>query len=147
MNTQFNNDIKKFNDMYGLPYSNHPTTALEPVQHRMKLFKKIISDEVSEVDDIIAYGDRDELDDLVSIADWLGDLIVYCSSEAKRYGLPMDEVLAIIMESNFSKLDENGEAIIEEGKVQKGKSYFKPEPKIRELLKARMLPKHDMVLG
>jgi hypothetical protein len=51
-----------------------------------------------------------------------------------RYGIPMPEVLRIIMQSNFSKLDENGQPIVKDGKVQKSKLYWKPEPQIRELL-------------
>jgi hypothetical protein len=40
------------------------------------------------------------------------------------------------MESNFSKLDRNGEPIYDaRGKVMKGPDYWKPEPKITEILK------------
>jgi predicted HAD superfamily Cof-like phosphohydrolase len=60
---------------------------------------------------------------------------VYCASEAKRWGLPLDEILNVIMQSNFSKLDANGEPIYDErGKVMKGPNYWKPEPKISQLL-------------
>jgi predicted HAD superfamily Cof-like phosphohydrolase len=61
-------------------------------------------------------------------------------TEAVKYGLPSNEILKIIMESNFSKLDENGQPIIDEfGKVLKGASYWKPEPRIMELLKEKQL--------
>ena len=100
-------------------------------------FKRIISEEVSEVDDIVAVAGQDQLTDLTNLADWLGDMIVYCTSEMRRFGLPVAEVLSIIMESNFSKLDANGEPVIVNGKVDKnfpGNTYWKPEPKIRAML-------------
>jgi predicted HAD superfamily Cof-like phosphohydrolase len=72
-----------------------------------------------------------------ALADLLGDLIVYCASEARRWGIPLEPVLNTIMESNFSKLGADGQPLYDErGKVLKGPNYWKPEPKIEELLKA-----------
>ncbi len=69
------------------------------------------------------------------LGDLLGDVQVYCASEMAKFGLPLDEVLAIIMQSNFSKLDADGKPIYDErGKVMKGPGYWKPEPKIQALL-------------
>jgi hypothetical protein len=71
----------------------------------------------------------------VALADWLGDIIVYCASEARRFDIPIEQVLQIIMDSNFSKADENGNPIYDDrGKVCKGKNYWKPEPEIEKLL-------------
>jgi hypothetical protein len=43
------------------------------------------------------------------------------------------------MQSNFSKLGEDGKPIYDErGKVMKGGNYWKPEPKISEILAAKM---------
>ena len=78
----------------------------------------------------------DEIDDLVDLADWLGDIMVYAASEMRRFGLPINETLSIIMQSNFSKLGEDGKPIIKEGKVMKGPGYWRPEPKLRELIVA-----------
>ena len=39
------------------------------------------------------------------------------------------------MQSNFSKLGEDGQPVYDHrGKVMKGPGYWKPEPKIQELL-------------
>ena len=74
------------------------------------------------------------VDVLADMSDWLGDIVVYCASEARRWGIPMPDVLRIIMESNFSKLGADGKPIYDErGKVMKGPNYWKPEPKIREM--------------
>lgn len=66
----------------------------------------------------------------------LGDVIVYCRSEALKYGFPLEEVLDIIMDSNESKLDAEGNPIYDVNwKFLKGPNYWKPEPRIRDLLK------------
>ena len=132
--TTFYEDIEKFNSMYSLPHPTVPSTAHLPVAERMKDFKRIISEEVTEVDDIVAKAGKDELDDLTDLADWLGDIIVYAASEMRRFGIPIEPTLSIIMQSNFSKLDENGKPILAGGKVQKGPNYWKPEPKLRKML-------------
>lgn len=76
-----------------------------------------------------------EIDVKVAIADLLGDVIVYCRSEALKYGLPLEKVLDIIMDSNESKLGADGKPIYDEnGKFLKGPNYWKPEPKIKSLL-------------
>ena len=71
----------------------------------------------------------------VNDAPLLGDVIVYCRSEALKYGIPLEAVLQIIMDSNASKLGADGKPIYDaNGKFLKGPNYWKPEPKIRELL-------------
>lgn len=141
MTPKFLADIQAFNKMYGQPTAAYPTTALQPVGPRMALFQPILLKEWSEGADIenAANAGAPEIDVLVDMADWLCDLMVYCASEAARYGIPVMEVLEIIMQSNFSKLGEDGQPIVKDGKIQKGPNYWKPEPKIRELLLAHQL--------
>lgn len=103
---------------------------------RLKAFKKILLDEVSEVDEIIdkVNADAGQIDILTDLADWLGDLQVYCHSEMIRLGIPYKETMNIIMDSNFSKLDADGKPIIKDGKFEKGPFYWKPEPQIKQML-------------
>jgi Uncharacterized protein conserved in bacteria len=118
---------------------------------RLSNFKHIIQEEIEEVDDIIMslqLGIRvkkgevvepqeayTELDLLTDLADWLGDISVYCASEMARYGIPLKETLAIIMSSNFSKLGADGAPLYDgRGKVQKGPGYWKPEPQLKAML-------------
>lgn len=136
----FHERIKSFNQMYGLDRPNVPTYTPD-LRARLSRFKEIILAEVSEVDDIIESIDPEgsmssgsELGALTDLSDWLGDIIVYAASEMVRHGLPIEGVLSIIMDSNASKLGADGEPIVVDGKVQKGPNYWKPEPKIRELL-------------
>ena len=77
-------------------------------------------------------------DQPTAIADLLGDVIVYCRSEALKYGLPLEDVLDVIMDSNESKLGADGNPIYDaNGKFLKGPNYWKPEPRIKALLQSR----------
>lgn len=140
---EFYSDIKKFNSIYNLDSHDRPTVLNV---ERLENFHNILSEEVDEVHDIVAkfrklQGDKSQLSEqdrievLTDLSDWLGDLVVYCASEARRWGIPLKGVLDVIMQSNFSKLDADGNPIMDErGKVMKGPNYWKPEPKISELL-------------
>jgi predicted HAD superfamily Cof-like phosphohydrolase len=136
----FAKDIKKFNGIYRLPVNEKPTLDIGvPLVERLQAFKSILSEELDEIDDIInaAQQQRPALEILTMLADLLGDIQVYCASEMTKFGLPLDQVLQIIMQSNFSKLGADGNPIYDErGKVQKGPGYWKPEPAIETLLKA-----------
>ena len=124
---------------------NHDKPNLLNVE-RLENFKKILTEEINEVDEIIAkykeflnnkenLGNEEKLELLTHISDWLGDIIVYAASEARRFGVDISQVLKIIMESNFSKLDADGKPIYDDrGKIMKGPNYWKPETKIKEFL-------------
>jgi len=141
--SKFQQDIIKFNGMYKLPVATEPSLdqlGVAPIA-RLKAFKSILTEELNEIDEIVEVlenFDKARLpvtDVLTLFADLLGDIQVYCASEMVKFGLPLDEVLAIIMQSNFSKLGEDGKPIYDErGKVQKGPGYWKPEPAIKKLL-------------
>ncbi len=136
VNKPFAERIALMNEMYRLPKHSVPTIP-ENVVDRLGKFKITLRDEVDEIDEIIeaARNGASATDLAVAIADVLGDIIVYCRSEALKYGLPLEEVLTIIMDSNESKLGADGKPIHDEnGKFLKGPGYWKPEPKIRELL-------------
>lgn len=138
----FDEDIEKFNRLYRLPHPTTPTlTAVGDATERLENFKNILAEELEEVQDILndlkTATLEDELTILTKIADWLGDIQVYAASEAAKFGLPNQRVLSLIMASNFSKADENGNPIYDErGKVMKGPGYFKPEPAIFDMLSA-----------
>ena len=137
--SSFSEDIKKFNGMYKLPVNAKPTLDVGvPLIERLQAFKSILSEELNEIDEIVdaAQTQAQPLEILTMLADLLGDIQVYCASEMAKFGLPLDQVLGIIMQSNLSKLGADGQPIYDErGKVQKGPNYWKPEPAILTLLK------------
>jgi predicted HAD superfamily Cof-like phosphohydrolase len=164
----FETDIMEMNKMYDLPANEYPTLKVgEPLVERLQKFKRVLTKELSEIDAIIhkancfnsrtPYYDRkegahpaiiepgtashmvDELELLTDIADLMGDIQVYAVSEMCKFGIPYLPVLRVIMDSNFSKLDENGNPIKDEdGKFLKGPNYWKPETQIREGLQAML---------
>lgn len=154
--------ILYFNTIYKLPVAPYPTllsvvnkertvpnmTAELCIEQRIRNFQKTLLDEIAEGTDIIyklqeianTQPGQEEphtpLQILTDLSDWLHDIIIYCLSEAAKYGIPSMDVLDIIMSSNFSKLDADGNPIYDSyGKVLKGPKYWKPEPQIYALLK------------
>ena len=138
MNKSFALRIAAMNAMYRLPANDYPVLP-EDVVGRLTKFKATLMDEVHEIDQIVELAQKGALqtDILVAIADLLGDVIVYCRSEALKYGLPLEAVLDVIMDSNQSKLGADGKPIYDaNGKFLKGPGYWKPEPKIKALIEA-----------
>jgi predicted HAD superfamily Cof-like phosphohydrolase len=138
MNKTFAERIAQMNTMYKLPAHDLPTIPANAAE-RLKKFKVTLIDEVHEIDEIVALAEQGApaVDVAVAIADLLGDVIVYCRSEALKYGIPLEAVLDIIMDSNESKLGADGKPIYDaNGKFLKGPNYWKPEPKIKAMLVA-----------
>ncbi len=138
MKKSFAERISLMNKMYRLPTNDIPTIPSN-VTDRLIKFKATLLDEVNEIDDIVELtkNGSSSLQIAVAIADLLGDVIIYCRSEALKYGIPMEDVLDIIMDSNESKLGTDGNPIYDEnGKFLKGPNYWKPETKIHELLQS-----------
>jgi len=136
MNKPFAKRIAAMNAMYKLPACDSPALP-EDVAGRLAKFKATLMDEVHEIDEIVALAQKgaEPAEILTAMADLLGDVIVYCRSEALKYGLPLEDVLDVIMDSNESKLGADGKPIYDaNGKFLKGPGYWKPEPKIRALL-------------
>ena len=82
--------------------------------------------------------DAKEADDLVEIADALGDILVTVYGviravhlDAAEYNLPIDDIFSEIMDSNFSKFvlgadGQHAALFREDGKILKGPNYFRP---------------------
>lgn len=148
----FSDDIKKFNRMYKMPVNITPTLDVGvPLLKRLKDFKSIVGKELNEIDDIIEMAvsmeeEPNHFDNpkrkllvMVNLADLLGDIQVYCASEMAKFGLPQDEVLSVIMRSNFSKMGADGKPEYDdEGKLKKGPNYRKPEPEIEAVLALKL---------
>lgn len=142
MYPEFEQDVREMNAAYDLPVGTSPKLPGNPLE-RLWQFKDILQKELNEIEDIIEKAHlllfpetKDvELDVLVDLSDLLGDLIVYCTSEAARYGIPLRDVLRAIMKSNKTKLDVDGNPIKDENdKFLKGPNFVPPEPEIKEIL-------------
>ena len=125
--------IEHFNAMYKM--EEIPQDNVGVMLRRVRDFDRMLQQEIDEVQDINSFIASEQVAEArVAMADWLGDIIVYCASEARRWGIPIEQVLEIIMDSNASKLQADGTALFVDGKLQKGPNYWKPEPKIKQLL-------------
>lgn len=146
MYPEFMQDIKRMNNMFELPV-NKSIQLDKDLATKLYKLQNTLTDEVNELLDITEELDTAEyisgenyyplvtIDHYVSLADLLGDIIVYCTSEAVKHGIPIDEVLRAIMTSQWSKLGPNGEVIKDEnGKFLKGENYVPPEDTIKAIL-------------
>lgn len=163
----FVRSIEQMNQMYRLQVSTVPTLKFvdnkaDGTQYvvsaakRLEGFKETLLDEFKEIDPIIALAKQIEdgkkifvgaepgtIACLTATADLLADIIVFCVSEMRKFGLPPAAIMAIVMESNKSKLQPDGSAKYDDnGKFLKGPNYFPPEPKLRELI-TELLDGHD----
>ena len=58
----------------------------------------------------------------------LSDLVFVCYQFAAAYNIDLDKAMALVFESNMSKLDDEGKPIYrEDGKVLKGPNYKAPD--------------------
>lgn len=122
--------IDRLNRVFKTGFNERPTD-LGPA--RVRAFYSVLSDEV---DELLMAKKTNAPVDLVAYADCLADIIVYCTSEARRWGIPIVPVLHVVMDSQDSKLDSQGAPIYnEEGtKFIKGPDYQPPEENIRNIL-------------
>ncbi len=124
--------IQKMNETFKLPSNDKPTEQGQP---RLNDFRRVLKDELDELRDV--YQRPGGPPDIVALADCLGDLVVYIFSEARRWGIPLVDVLHLIMDSQDSKLVDGQPLMAEDGsKFIKGPNYTPPEENIRRLLES-----------
>jgi predicted HAD superfamily Cof-like phosphohydrolase len=125
-----NNKLKavhEFHEAFGLGIKHNPIAKLE--ENKLKLRFNLMAEENEE------YLEAAMDDDLVEVADALGDMLYILCGTILEHGMQykIEEVFDEIQRSNMSKLGANGKPIYrEDGKVMKGPNYFKP--KIAEII-------------
>lgn len=121
--------IATMNQLFGLPTNSEPQNLGD---QRLNDFKNILSEELEELDDILKEADAKKR--WVAMADLLADIMVYTYSEGSKWGIPIDRVVNIVIDSQHTKLDENNNPIKDErNKFLKGPDYVPPEGRIEEL--------------
>ena len=122
------NAVKIFHETYGLGVSNEMKANLGKLKNELRF--NLMKEENEE------YLEAVENNDIVEIADALGDMLYILCGTILEHGLQhkIEEVFDEIQRSNMSKLGEDGKPIYrEDGKVMKGPNYFKPN--FSEILK------------
>ena len=138
---QFYDSVVKMNQTYDLTVNESPKLLVNQAI-RTQQFMDILKKELVEGDDILTklqtqgtFNNADTLYTLTALADWYGDIIVYVTSEAVRNGIPLMNILELIMASNQTKLGGDGKPIKDENdKFLKGPNFVPPEPVIKLLL-------------
>ena len=122
------NAVKLFHETYGLGVSTEMKADLGKLKNELRF--NLMKEENEE------YLEAVENNDIVEIADALGDMLYILCGTILEHGLQhkIEEVFDEIQRSNMSKLGEDGKPIYrEDGKVMKGPNYFKPS--FEEILK------------
>lgn len=113
--------VKAFHVAYKLNYRETPKANLGTNINMLRY--KLMREENEE------YLDAANANDLVEVADALGDMLYILCGTIIEHGLQhkIEDVFNEIQRSNMSKLGADGEPIYrEDGKVLKGPNYFKP---------------------
>jgi len=114
--------VKEFHDSFGI--ATNKTLSPDIGKKDYELRHRLLEEENNE------YLEACENKDIVEIADALGDQLYIILGTILKHGLQdyMKPVFDQIHDSNMSKLDEKGNPILrEDGKILKGKKYFKPD--------------------
>ena len=126
--------VEKFHDAFKIGNNYEPIAQLSDAEKELRF--NLMKEENEE------YLEAAKANDLVEIADALGDQLYILCGTILRHGMQhkIEEVFQEIQRSNMSKLDANGEPIYrEDGKVMKSELYFKPN--IKEILETEKLVK------
>ena len=114
--------VEKFHEMFKLGIEKKPVADLE--ENRSELRYELMKEENNE------YIEAAENDDIVEVADALGDMLYILCGTIIEHGMTelIEEVFDEIHRSNMSKLGEDGNPVYrEDGKVIKGPNFFKPD--------------------
>jgi len=118
------NHVAKFHDVFQIGNEIAPISKIGEPTYTLRY--NLMKEENDE------YLEACENNDLVEIADALGDQLYILCGTILKHGLQhkIEEVFEEIQKSNMSKLDAQGNPIFrEDGKILKGESYFKPNIK------------------
>lgn len=105
----------------------------QPTEDVIRQRRLLIEEEFIEVYDELRFsGDRlalfGHITNLPFVAKELADLAYVVYGAAVALGIDLDKAVALVHESNMSKLGSDGKPILrEDGKVLKGPNYFEPD--------------------
>lgn len=125
---KYTDAVHEFHSAFGLGINNKPVANIGKDRNLLRF--NLMKEENEE------YIEAANNDDLIEVADALGDMLYILAGTIIEHGMQhkIVEVFDEIQRSNMSKLGENGTPIYrEDGKVLKGPNYFKPN--IKEILK------------
>ncbi|MGL5112306.1 MAG: hypothetical protein ACRC6O_06680 [Flavobacterium sp.] len=114
--------VKEFHATFAIGYCEQPQADLGAAKHLLRF--NLMKEENEE------YLEAVENNDLVEIADALGDMMYILCGTILEHGLQnhIEAIFDEIQRSNMSKLGKDGQPIYrEDGKVMKGPDFFTPD--------------------
>lgn len=112
--------VAEFHMSFRLPVETRPNREVDPELRELRV--ELLREEFEEFKDAVA------TNDIVSVADALGDIVYVAYGAALTYGIDLDAVLAEVHRANMSKLGPNGEPWLrDDGKVLKPPTYSPPD--------------------
>lgn len=113
--------VAEFHEVFGVGAEDYPDIATQS-DTTIEMRCQLILEEAQEAVDAI------RARDLVGAAKELADLAYVTYGAARRFGIPLDAVVAEVHWSNMTKLDDDGKPLFrEDGKVLKGPNYQPPD--------------------
>jgi predicted HAD superfamily Cof-like phosphohydrolase len=110
--------VTEFHKVNDANIGNNPCLPYDAERH---LRRNLLQEEFNE------YLAGEDNNDIVEIADALGDMLYIIYGTSISYGIPIDAIFEEIHSSNMSKLGTDGLPIRrEDGKILKGPNYFRP---------------------
>ena len=111
--------VRQFHEVFGLSIGATPSLAIGETTHRLRV--GLIDEELNELNLAL------DQEDIVAVADALGDLAYVVFGAAITYGIDLNAVVAEIHRSNMTKLGDDGKPVRRaDGKVLKGPRYEPP---------------------
>lgn len=117
--------VREFHEVFGHPVAEAPNFNVDETREELRM--ELIREEWKELNDAVLDND------IVAIADALGDLEYVINGMALEYGINLPAVVKEIHRSNMTKLGPDGRPIYRaDGKILKGEGY--EEPDLRRVL-------------
>ena len=122
--------VETFHKVFSHPINNEPINLKDDFFKELRELRRRLDNE-----ETFEYLEAELDDNMVEIADAIGDRIFVLVGTALCYGIPLRKVLQAIFISNMSKLSDDGLPIKrEDGKIMKGPNFVPPTDLIRKLL-------------
>lgn len=112
--------VREFHETFGHPVQDRPVPQISLKDKELRY--TLISEELFELDEAM------NNDDLVEVADAIGDLLYVVYGTAVVYGLDMEPIVAEIHRSNMTKVWPDGNVYYrDDGKVLKPETFEDPD--------------------
>jgi predicted HAD superfamily Cof-like phosphohydrolase len=117
--------VREFHEVFGLAHPDRPAAVPEELAAARQ---RLLDEEVGEVAEASAAVQAEPSPRrLAELARELADVVYVAYGTAITYGIDLDAVIAEVHRANMSKLGDDGQPLMRNGKVQKGPNFRPPD--------------------